>query len=56
MFIRIHDSIAVSIYHMNYIARDHLVVAEESQPIGKRYYNSVIKQLDVIGKDNGKMF
>jgi DNA-binding LytR/AlgR family response regulator len=50
MYIRIHDSIAVSIYYMDDIARDHLIIEGVSLPINWRYYDAVIKQLDVIGK------
>jgi DNA-binding LytR/AlgR family response regulator len=51
MFIRINDSMAVSVYHIDDIRRDYLVLAGESRTIGKPYYSSVLKQLNVIGKE-----
>jgi len=40
MFIRINESTAVSIYHI-----------EETKTIGRPYYHSVLEQLNVIGKE-----
>ncbi len=51
MFIRIHDSVAVSVYHIDNIRRDHLVIAGETKTIGRLYYHSVLEQLNVIGKE-----
>ena len=48
MFIKTHRSFAASIYFIDNIARDHLTVGENSIPIGKQYYGSVINQLNVI--------
>lgn len=48
MFIKTHRSFAASIYFIDKIARDHLIVGKESIPIGKQYYGSVIRQLNVI--------
>ncbi len=56
MFVRISDTTAVSIYYIDSIYRDYLVLVgkseepKDSKPISKRYYSSVIKQLNVIGK------
>jgi len=56
MFVRISDTTAVSIYYIDSIYRDYLFLVgkseepKESKPISKRYYSSVIKQLNVIGK------
>ena len=51
MFIRIHDSMAVSVYHIDNIRRDYLALAGETKSIGKPYYSSVLEQLNVIGKE-----
>jgi two-component system response regulator LytT len=49
MFIRIDRSLVVSIYFIDDIARDHLILAgEESVNIGKQYYRTVIKRLNII--------
>ena len=51
MFIRINDSMAVSVFYIDNIYRDHLEIAGGSESIGKPYYNLVLKQLNVIGKE-----
>jgi len=51
MFIRINESMAVSIYHIDNIRRDYLVLAGETKTIGRLYYHSVLEQLNVIGKE-----
>jgi DNA-binding LytR/AlgR family response regulator len=48
MFIRIHRSVIVSIYFIDDIARDHLIIGGESMPIGKQYYETAIGQLNII--------
>ena len=48
IFIKIHRSFAVSIDHIDSIHKDHLVVSNESLPIGKQYYRSLIEKLNVI--------
>jgi|SRR5688572_11557359 DNA-binding LytR/AlgR family response regulator len=48
IFIKIHRSCVVSIYFIDNIARDHLTIGKETIPIGRRYYESFIKQLNVI--------
>ncbi len=48
MFIRIHRSLVVSIYFIDDIAKDHLVIGKEAIPIDRKYYKSFIKQLNII--------
>lgn len=48
MFIRTHRSYAVSVHYIDHLVRDHLTIEEESIPIGKRYYNRVVSQLNII--------
>lgn len=48
MFIQTHRSYAVSIFFIDNIARDHFTVGGEAVPIGRQYYNAVIKQLNII--------
>jgi DNA-binding LytR/AlgR family response regulator len=54
MFVRIHDSIAVSILYVEKIYKDHLVLSygpgQETKTIGKPYYYRVLVQLNVIGR------
>jgi hypothetical protein len=56
MFLRINESTAVSIYYIDSIYRDYLVLVGESEesretkPIGKPYYRKFIEDLKVIGK------
>ena len=57
MFVRINDSTAVSIYYIDSIYRDYLVLVSKSEkpgeikPIGRAYFSSVLEQLNVIGKE-----
>jgi DNA-binding LytR/AlgR family response regulator len=48
IFIRIHRSIIVSIYFINDIAKDHLIIGEYAYAIGRQYYRSTIKRLNII--------
>lgn len=48
LFIKIHRSLAVSIYYVDDIARDHLVIGEQPLPISRQYYKSLCKQLIII--------
>jgi len=48
MFIRIHNSLVASIYFIDVIAKDHLLIGGEPVPIGRKYYNASIKRLNII--------
>ena len=48
IFIKIHRSFAVSVYHIDSVHRDYLVVSKENLPIGKQYYRSLVEKLNVI--------
>jgi DNA-binding LytR/AlgR family response regulator len=55
MFVRIDRTMVVSIYFIDDIARDHLVISDETldmekKPfnIGRQYYKSLIDKLDII--------
>lgn len=48
IFIKIHRSCAASIYFIDKIDRDHLEIGGAPLPIGRQYYRSVIKQLNII--------
>jgi len=50
MFIKIHRSYAVSIFHIDNITHDNLEIDHEPIPIGKQFYKSAIAHLTVIGK------
>jgi len=47
-FIRINRKTVVSIYFMDQIARDHLIIEGEPVPITKQYYTSMLEQLNII--------
>jgi DNA-binding LytR/AlgR family response regulator len=55
MFVRINDSTAVSIYYIDSIYRDYLVLVSKSEkpgeikPIGRAYYKNIVEFLNVIG-------
>ena len=48
LFIRIHRSLAANIYFIDDIAKDHLIIGGESIPIGKQYYKTSIRKLNII--------
>jgi DNA-binding LytR/AlgR family response regulator len=48
MFVKILRDLVVSIYYVDNIARDHLIVGGESSGIGKQYYQSFIRKLNII--------
>ena len=48
IFIKVHRSFVISIYYMNNIDRDHLLIGKDVIPIGKQYYKSLMEQLNVI--------
>lgn len=48
LFIKTHRSYAVSVYQVDCIYTDHLIVAGEPLPIGKQYYQSLIDKLNII--------
>jgi DNA-binding LytR/AlgR family response regulator len=48
LFIRIHRSLAANIYFIDDIAKDHLIIGGESIPIGKHYYKTSIRKLNII--------
>jgi DNA-binding LytR/AlgR family response regulator len=48
VFIKIHRSFAASVYHIDMIERDHLLIGDQSIPIGKQYYQPLIDKLNII--------
>jgi DNA-binding LytR/AlgR family response regulator len=48
MFIKVHRSLVASVYFIDDIAKDHLIIKGESLPVGRQYYKTAIKQLNVI--------
>lgn len=48
MFIKIHRSLVVSVFHIDNIQKDHLMIGEKPMPIGKQYYKSFLDQLNII--------
>lgn len=48
IFIKIHRSYVASVYHIDSIDKDHLLVGDEPIPIGKQYYKSLIDKLNII--------
>ncbi|OQP62227.1 LytR/AlgR family response regulator transcription factor [Niastella populi] len=48
MFIKTHRAYAASILFIDNITRDHLTVGGEIIPIGRQFYQGVIKKLHII--------
>jgi DNA-binding LytR/AlgR family response regulator len=48
MFIKVHRSFAASIFYMDKIDRDQLEIDGRAIPISKRYYTTLIRQLNII--------
>jgi DNA-binding LytR/AlgR family response regulator len=48
MFIKVHRSLAASVYFIDDIAKDHLIIRGKPEPIGRQYYKTAIEQLNVI--------
>lgn len=48
MFIKIHRSLAISIFFIDQIEKDHLLIGDEIIGIPKRCYKSVVEQLVVV--------
>ena len=48
MFIKIHRSVVVSVYYIDSIHKDHLLIGDEPIPIAKQYYKSLIDRLNII--------
>ncbi len=49
IFIKIHRSFAVSVYFIDEIAKDHLVIlGNEVLPVSRQYYQSFVGQLNII--------
>jgi DNA-binding LytR/AlgR family response regulator len=48
IFIKTHRSYAASVYYIDLVNKDHVVIGEEIMPIGKQYYRSVLDKLNII--------
>lgn len=48
MFIKIHRSLVASIYFIDDIAKDHLIVGGGPIPVSRKYYKTAIRQLNII--------
>ncbi len=48
IFIKIHRSFVASVFHIDSIYKDHLLVGDEPIPIAKQYYKSLIDRLNII--------
>ncbi|HEX2533085.1 MAG TPA: LytTR family DNA-binding domain-containing protein [Chitinophagaceae bacterium] len=48
MFVQIHRSIAASVYFIDNIDRDHLLIGNESMPVARKYYQSLVDALNII--------
>ena len=48
MFIKIHRSLIASIYFIDDIAKDHLIISGEAIPVGRQYYKTFIRKLNII--------
>lgn len=48
MFVKISRSLAVSVFFIDKISKDHLVLAGQGAAIASSYYDSLINSLDII--------
>ncbi len=48
MFVRIHRSCVVSVMHISYIFKDHVIAGDGSLPVSKQYYDGLMKMVNVI--------
>ena len=48
VFIKVHRSFAASIFFIRKIDRYHVEIGGQSIPVGRRYYQSFIDQLNII--------
>lgn len=48
MFIKVHRSLAVSVYFIDGVTSSTIIIGETELPIGKHYYDIVIKKLNII--------
>jgi DNA-binding LytR/AlgR family response regulator len=48
IFIKTHRSYAASVYYIDRVFKDHLLIGKEPIPIGKQYYKSVMSKLTII--------
>ncbi|MBZ5856853.1 LytR/AlgR family response regulator transcription factor [Flavihumibacter profundi] len=48
IFIQTHRSYAVSVFFIDHIAKDHLIIGDIAIPISRQYYERVIEQLQII--------
>jgi DNA-binding LytR/AlgR family response regulator len=49
IFIKVSRSDAASIYYIDKIERDHLIIVKKPMPIARRYFKSVLAQLNIVG-------
>ena len=54
VFLKTHRSYAVSIYFIDQIERDHIVVANKPIPLTKKYYKSLMTQLSILSSRGRK--
>lgn len=48
LFIKVHRSFAASLFYIDTISRDHLVIGGDAIPIAKQYYKPLIGKLNII--------
>ncbi|ULQ53306.1 LytTR family DNA-binding domain-containing protein [Flavihumibacter fluvii] len=48
IFIQTHRAYAVSVFFIDNIAKDHLIIGDIAIPIARQYYEHVIEQLQII--------
>lgn len=56
LFKRIHNRLAVSVNYADHIAKDHLMIQGEENPlpISRQHYKMFINSLNIIGGDDGE--
>jgi DNA-binding LytR/AlgR family response regulator len=50
VFIKVHRRFVASIFYIDTIDKDHLIIAGKPMPVGRQYYKTFINQLNIIDK------
>ena len=48
IFIRVRRSFAVSVFYIDDIGKDHLIIGDTPIPIARQYYDHLLNQLQII--------
>lgn len=48
IFFKTHRAYAVSVYYIDHVERDHIVIGREAIPLAKQYYKPLLAQLAIV--------